>query len=323
VKIGLIGSGGMGCELARRAVKISDVSFAASYDTDMPRAEKIAQELGGKACESLDQLLDMVDAVIIASIPSVHREHCLAAVRAGRHVFCEKPFTIYAKESQEVIDAAKQAGVKLMIGQVLRYIQPFAWILDKVRSGEIGPVLSVFVARLGGKSGVWNASWRGKHALCGGLLEEINAHELDFMRCAGGEVAGVTARLGNFHNPDIDFEDNAFVILRFQSGSLGLLHSSILCQVGGYHGRVEGAEGDIVWDRVTDTLQWRKAWGETKTHKISELGAGDPYLEELEGFVEAARTGAEPPVTGYDGMRAVALAEAARLSSQLGREVLV
>lgn len=323
MKIGLIGCGGMGSELARRAHKIETVRVCACFDADRAKALKLGRELDARVCSNIKQLLELVDAVIIGSPPYLHKQHCILSARAGKHIFCEKPFTVSTKDAEDVIAEAQRAGVKLMVGQVLRYIQPFAWIIESARSGEFGEVLSIFVARLGGKGGVWEVPRRKKLELRGGLLEEINAHVLDFMRCVGGEVKSVSAHLGNFASPDLDFEDNAFVLLRFKKGAIGCLHSSLLCRIGSYNGRVEFTDGDIVFDRSNDTIVYRRGWEELRTHTLSELQKDDPYLQELSDFVQSVRTGGEPPVTGYDGLKAIQLAESARVSSERGTEVPV
>src|SRR5205814_2876609 len=90
--------------------------------------------------------------------------------------------------------AADGAGVLLMVGQVLRFYPCWHKILEMVRAGEIGEPLGVTVTRIGGGfTGVWSQSWRNSLAMSGGLLLEVNAHEIDFMCQVGGDVVRVYA----------------------------------------------------------------------------------------------------------------------------------
>ena len=106
-----------------------------------------------------------------------------------------------AADAAEMVRAARQADVKLMVGQVLRYLPPFVWIIEQIRAGNWGEPFAAQVVRIGGgwKGTVWAQPWRFSADQVGGPLFEVSVHEIDFLRQAmGGEVERVYAITGRF-----------------------------------------------------------------------------------------------------------------------------
>ena len=195
VRIGVIGAGGMGTSHAQGIRTLQRARVAAVSDSDEARGTKLAGEMGVPWFGDYQKMLreGAIDAVSIASPPFMHREMALAAAVAGKHVFCEKPMAVNVADCEAMIQAAEQAGVTLMVGQVLRFLQPFLKVRELVDSGAIGRPIAAEVTRVSGGDGAWSAPWRAHLEQSGGLLLEINAHEIDLLRCLGGDVASVYA----------------------------------------------------------------------------------------------------------------------------------
>ena len=166
LRLGLIGAGGMGMSLARAAKAREDTCFVGVADPMAEAAQKAVDELGGTAFTNYQDLLACadLDAVIVAPPNTAHREVAIAAVEAGKQVFCEKPMAMNVAECDAMIAAAQRAGVKLMVGQVLRLIPGFAKARELALSGELGRPVAVAIER----SGLWGFhgnGWRSSYAL--------------------------------------------------------------------------------------------------------------------------------------------------------------
>lgn len=330
IKVGLVGCGVMGRSLASELVKVDGALLVGVCDVSEESAERLGSEFGVQAYTEPNAFVKLseLDAVIIATPPFTHRDLTVAAADAGKHVFCEKPMAPTTADCLEMIRACERNGVRLMIGQVCRYHPLHRAVKDEVDSGRLGRLISLFVYRVGGAfSGIWDVPWRKSRAQSGGALMEINTHELDFMRWVGGEVECVFACGGNYVRKDWDYPDCAFVSLKYRSGAVGVLHSSQVSTIGGYGCRVECEGGSILlpsfWGEGAEMVI-READSSERRLGIDELSKrsyGSPVWQELNEFVRAILEGREPEITGYDGMAAVELAEAAYMSIERGEPI--
>lgn len=324
VRAGLIGCGAMGKSLATQLRAIEQAELVAVCDVADEAAKALATELGVWATNNLDELLmrDDVNAVLIATPPFLHAEQTVAAAQAGKHVFCEKPMALTLDECDHMIAACQASGVNLMVGHVLRYYPIHAKVKEVVDSGKLGRLLCVTVHRLGGGySDVWAKDWRTKRALSGGMLMEVNIHELDFLRWVGGEVESVFAAGDNYLHSDCDFPDCVLVTLQFRSGALGLLHASQVSAAGNYGGRADCERGSLLFpDLWRGELVVQSADGR-QVFKADELSTENPVRKELREFVASILEHRPPAITGADGRAAVALALAAYRSLEMGAPV--
>jgi predicted dehydrogenase len=263
--------------------------------------------------------------VIVATPNFTHRDIVLAALAAGKHVFCEKPMALSVADCDAMIAAATRHGRKLMVGQVLRLITVFAEVRRLVAEGVIGTPRAMRVLRCGarrdGDDG-WRVAWRMKRALTGGLLFEVNVHEFDFMRAIMGEAAAVSAMMENYTRPSCDYEDHAIVTVRFRNGGLGVLESSAATAIAATEGLITGDQGSIHYDWGKNAVRHRRAGGDVVEAPV-ERDAGRSVQSELASFARWVLHDAPPVVTAEDGRRAVQLAEAAYRAARERRTVEV
>jgi predicted dehydrogenase len=184
-----------------------------------------------QACTSLAAALELpgVDAVTIATPPHTHAELALAAIAAGRHVLCEKPFVRDTAEAVEVLAAAESAGVVHLLGTEFRWDPGQATLARAVASGVVGePRLATVIlhvpalADLAAEVPVW---W-GDASSGGGWLGAHGSQVIDQVRVTLGEFAGVSASLVNVRNSAMTAEDSFVVHFRLRSGVIGVLQSS-------------------------------------------------------------------------------------------------
>lgn len=328
VRLGLIGCGGMGSDLARNAQQLETASVVAVSDVDETRARRLGEELGARVFLDYAELLAQpdVDAVLIASPPFLHRPMVEAAAQARKHIFCEKPMAPSVADCDAMIHHIEKEGVKFQIGHVCRFHATHGKVRELVASGKYGSPIAMLVHRIGGKWGTNHPHWRWKRTLCGGVLMEVNAHEIDFMRFVCGDVVAVSAVGGQYLDDQLDYPDVALVLMRFANGAVGMLHSSMASAAGGYGGRVDLTGGSILFPRIwggkDDAIEIHPFNSERERLPLSELRVETPVRAEVRAFVNAILNDTEPPITAYDGRAAVAVAEAAYSSIEHGGEIV-
>lgn len=320
LRLGLIGAGGMGMALANAAKAREDTCFVGVADPSEEAARKAAAELGGTPYAAYADLLarDDLDAVIVAPPNTVHCEAVVAAAAAGKHIFAEKPMAMNVAECDTMITAADRAGVKLMVGQVLRLIPGFAKARELVLSGELGRPLAVAIER----SGFWgrHTGWRSSYALTGGFLFEVNVHELDYMRAILGEAKSVYAAIPPAVVPGSDIPGINFVTVQFHNGGVGLLNSNMMIPQGQYQVCITCERGSVRCD--WGSVSYQEHGGELRSvpsEEIQGMVGGVPW--EINSFVEWVLYGTPPVVTAADGRAAVEIAQAAVRSGETGQVV--
>ncbi len=224
LKCGIIGFGYMG-EIRKRVIDARDDIVLAGVAE--PDDRKRARVMGCEGFADTEALLAAdLDIVFIATPNNVAPEYAIRSLRAGRHVFCEKPPGCTLRDIHDICAAEAASGMKLMFGFNHRYHPSIMRAKAIIDSGRLGRVVNV--RGLYGKSGGVNypQSWRNDPMVAGGgILLDQGIHMLDLFRFLCGEFEAVKCFLSN------DFwgcpvEDNAFVILRGTNGVHAMLHSS-------------------------------------------------------------------------------------------------
>lgn len=316
-KVGLIGCGGMGTCLAKACNALDNADLAAVYDANDAAAGKLAEDLGARKYTSYDELMDNVDGVIIATPNDSHAPLTIEAAEKGKHVFCEKPMSLSVDDCDAMICAADQAGVKLMVGQVLRLIGPFWKSAQVIESGEIGRPFAMAVTRLAGIQ-LFADGWRATRKQCGGVLYEVHVHELDFMRRIMGEATSVFASTGHFTSAKAEYEDVAFVQMRYKSGGIGTLHCGISSSIDRYEMMIQCEEGTLTNGGFSGPIQYSRFGQEISSIELSDIQKENPHQEEIRAWVDAATKDTPMPFDGRDGRAAVELCEAAYRSAFIG-----
>ena len=319
VGLGLIGCGGMGRSLAENANQLENAEVVACYDVQPDASRAAASLLGSKTCQSLEELLGSpeIDGVIVATPGYLHARQVVQAAEAGKHVFCEKPMALTVHDCDEMISACRRNDVKLMVGQVLRLLPVFKECARIVRE-ELGKPVAMRTTRIGG----WGHSgWRNKLSLSGGMLLEVNVHELDYMRHLLGEAREVAAYGGRYVQ-GVDFEDTVHATFWFREGRVGTLEAAASSTIGIYNGTVICEDGSLAYDNGAGTIRYRLSGGEERVLNASQ-SVKVPYgvQEELADFVGSIIEDRDPIITGLDGREAVRMALAIRESIETGRVV--
>jgi myo-inositol 2-dehydrogenase/D-chiro-inositol 1-dehydrogenase len=265
-----------------------------------------------------------VDAVVICTPTNQHYQMILDAASAGKHIFCEKPIDLSLEKIDRINEHVEKCGVRMMVAFNRRFDPSFAKVREMVRSGKIG---APHVVRITSRDPA--PPPESYIRASGGLFLDMTIHDFDMARyLAGSEVREVYARAGVL--VDSVFEragdwDTAVVTLAFENGAIGAIDNSRKA-VYGYDQRVEvfGSEGMVA--AGNNTPDSHVHLDGTGVHSSLPLNFfmdryTESYLREMRAFVDAVRGGVAVPVTGHDGLMAVAVALAAAKSVRENRPV--
>ena len=325
LRIGVIGAGRIG-KLHANNLKnaVPGAAVTAISDVNLLSAKALAATLGvGKVYQEYQQLLDDpdVDAVFICASTDMHSPISIAAARAGKHIFCEKPIDHDLGKIEEVLKAVKEAGVKYQVGFNRRFDRNFKKVRETVREGKIGDVHIVRVT-----SRDPEAPPPSYVKTSGGIFVDMTIHDFDMVRyLTGSEVEEVSVFGAVLVDPAIGEAgdvDTCVINLRFKNGALGVIENSRQA-VYGYDQRVEvfGSKGAISAQNETannTVLLTKEAVTMEKPLWFFLERYNDAFIQEAKEFVEACLQGKETPVGAYDGLQPVKIAIAARKSWQLG-----
>jgi len=327
LRMAVIGVGRLGLvhseNLARR---VKGVHLVAVSTSDPERAAKVQQNCGTVTVyPTPEALLDSeeLDAVVIASTTSVHRDNVELCAAAGVHMLCEKPLALTMADCDRAIAAADKAEVKLMIGHVRQFDAGYIEAKRLVEAGAIGqPVV------YRGISGDVNppAPDFADLAVSGGLILDSMYHDIYLARwLMADEVCRVYGEGGALVDEgvrSVGDVDNAVVSIRFARGAMGTLTATRVTRYGhDLRGEVIGDEGAVQIGHLRHTpvrLLDRQGVHHDMAHTTAER-MGGALMTELQAFVNCVLDDTDPPVTVMDGRTTLAVALAARRSIQSGK----
>jgi myo-inositol 2-dehydrogenase/D-chiro-inositol 1-dehydrogenase len=329
VGVALIGSGRMGSfhaeTLARR---VPGARLVAVADAAPGAAERLVDTLGGgRAYTDAAQLWHdpSVEAVVIATPARTHADLVVAAARAGRSVFCEKPMAVALADADRAIDAALAAGVVLQVGFNRRFAADWVAARQVIDSGRLGtPRLLRSVTRDPG-------GFDPARVPPDTIFLETLIHDFDTLRFLnpGAQAVEVFAAADALVEPgwkDRGLLDTAVVVVRFDNGALGTAEACFEAAYGyDVRGEVLGSGGMAqMGDGRRTGMTFSDAAGRSvETVRGDQDLFADAYTAELTAFVDAVRTGTPAQVTGEDARSALTIALAAAESVRTGGPVRI
>jgi len=321
VGVGIVGCGHMGTTHGHILAEDQRVEIVGVTDVRREAAEGLAAQLGCGVFSDLAALLDQPpDAVYVTTPNALHREPVLQSLRAGCHVFCEKPMATSLAEAGEIREAVERSGLLYQIGFNRRFAPAYRFVKARIEAGF--EPLSANVKMNRGE--LLSPSWVGDVSLAGGFLYESTIHLLDMVRWLMGEVVEVVCRAeANVYEELDDFS----MLLTFASGHHAVFSSSAHANWAPPFERVElyGAHAQLVTEEM-EQAQFSPGLGQPiEQRNYTQLDRADKwgYWEEDRLFVGAVRGENPVPVTAEDGYAAVELVEAIYRSARAGQPVQV
>jgi predicted dehydrogenase len=315
IRVGVVGLGYWGPNLARNFAAIPGCELAWLCDADEAALRKLASAFpAARTTTSLQDLLDdaELDAVVIATPVPTHAELAVEVARAGKHCFVEKPLATSAADAERAVAAAEQAGRILMVGHLLEYHPAVTRLKALVQEGELGSLYYIYGNRLN----------LGKLRADENALWSLGAHDVSVaLHLIGEEPVECVAQGASYVRDGV--QDVVFCYLRFPSGVVAHLHLSWLDPHKERRITVVGAkrmatfddmliEGKLtVYDKGFD--EDTRSWGEYIARSGDIFSPRIPNVEplrlECEHFVECVRSGATPRSDGASGLRVVRVLE--------------
>lgn len=326
IRWGLVGTTVIGREWMVDAIRQAGGDIACVMSRDAERGRRYAAEFGiPRSTTDLAALLSDVDAVYIATTNERHRDECLAAAGAGRHVLCEKPLATSLADARSMVDACREAGVVLATNHHLRNSAAHRAMRDIVAGGRIGRPLA---ARLlhGGSLPEHLRGWRLNDETAGaGAILDLTVHDTDLLRfILGDEPESVVTAAQNGGLARTGIEDAAMSVVRFRSGLLASIFDSFTTPYVRTSVEIHGTEGSVV---ATDCMSQRPGGMVTLVTAAGEerpvLAFENYYAVGVRAFQSAIEGTGRPSATGEDGLRSLAVALAAREAAKTGRAITI
>jgi UDP-N-acetyl-2-amino-2-deoxyglucuronate dehydrogenase len=340
IGVAIIGPGKVAHIHAQALAALPETEFTGAWGADCEGTKAFIAKFGGRAYCDADELLadPAVQAVIICTPHPLHAAQAIAAAQAGKHVLVEKPMALTVADCDRMIEAADAAGVKLGVVSQRRFYEPVQRVKQAIAAGKIGaPILGTVVV-LGWRGpeyyamDAWRGTWEGEG---GGILVNQVVHQLDLFQWFMGDVAELFGYWDNLNHPYIKVDDTAVAVLRFKNGALGNIVVSnsqnpglyARIHVHGHNGATVGVQtdgGSVFFVGQTGQVEppMNDVWtvpGEEA--KLAEWQAEDrargadydpmTWYHRLQddAFFQAVLRDQDPPVTGTEGRKLVAIIE--------------
>jgi predicted dehydrogenase len=334
IKAAIVGLGWWGKTLVESAENSDAIRFtAAATRTVSPEAEAFAKQKSLRLAPDYAALLadKELDAVVLATPHSMHAAQVIAAAAAGKHVYCEKPFTLTKREAEDAVAAVQKAGVTLAIGYNRRFHPEMTKLRDMIRTGELGSILHVEATMTFPNALFINpAHWRAdkSETPLGGLMP-MGVHAIDGMIDLCGPIEHAFAQSFRRAAP-IDADDTTSILVRMKEGMSGYLGTMTTTgpgfsfQVFGSKGwlrlegltHVAGASSEERRTRLFGACKFQPVKGEAKVWQAATM---DISRVALEAFAQAAAGGAAYPIPLDQVIHGVAATEAIIRSAATGK----
>ena len=337
IKVGIIGCG-----------KIAQVrhipEYAANpnaevygfYDINLARAEELAKKYGGKAYASYEELLadPQIEAVSVCAANHVHAEISIAALKAGKHVLCEKPMAVTLEECEAMVAAAEESGKYLMIGQNQRLAKAHAKAKELIAQGAIGKVLTFRTIFGHGGPETWsidpgsNVWFFDKSKAAMGAMADLGIHKTDMIQYVlGSKIVKTQAVLTTLDKKDatgslIGVDDNAICIYQMEDGVIGTMTASWTYYSAEDNTTViYGTKGELrLYDDPKYSVQQINADGTRIDYQIDQIQTNDNQTASgiIDLFVDCLVEKKEPEISGANVLHAMKAVFASIESSAKG-----
>ena len=329
VNVGIIGAGRIGkVHVESICTKVADGKVAALADPFMnEETEAWAKEMGiAKVTKDYKEVLadENIDAVLICSSTDTHSVISVEAIKAGKHVFCEKPVDHDIEKIQQVIDALKDSNVKYQVGFNRRFDHNFMAVQEAVASGKIGtPQIIKITSRDPEPPALEYVK------VSGGMFLDMTIHDFDMVRflagCNAEEIYVEAAVLVDPAIGEAGDVDTAVITIKMENGAIAVIDNSRKA-VYGYDQRAEvfGSDGmvSVSNDAASSAVISSVAGvtGEKPLHFFLERYM-DAYAREVGCFIDAIENDKETPLGIMDGLEPVRMGIAAGISLKEHRPV--
>ncbi|MEK5069900.1 Gfo/Idh/MocA family protein [Sporosarcina sp. FSL K6-1508] len=301
--------------------RLPNVELVGIFDENVERGQEAARKYDTVHYSDQAEFLSLeIEAVIICSENNRHKEMVVNAAKAKKHILCEKPIATNLTDAKEIIQVCKDHAVILQIAYPVRFSSPIQQVKEMIDNGELGDIVAFRTTNRGQNPGGW---FIDKEQSGGGAVLDHTVHMVDIMRWyLNEEVTEVKAIIDSYFH-DIAIDDAGLLTLEFENGVI--------------------ASHDASWSRFTEYPTWGdvtiEVIGTKQTVKVDAFNehvkmfsSGKKSLEHIfygndmdfgliRDFINCVKEGREPSITGYDGLKSLAVSLAAYESSKFKKAI--
>ena len=315
--------------------------LAGFYDLNQERARELAKKWGGKAYSSWEEMLadPGIDAVSVCVANNAHAQLSIAALRAGKHVLCEKPMATTLADCEAMVAAARESGKFLMIGQNQRLTKAHQKARELVENGTLGKILTFRTTFGHGGPETWSVdpgknTWffdKSKAAM--GAMADLGIHKTDLIQYLLGQtVVETTAKVTTLDKRGADgqligVDDNAICIYRMSGGAMGTMTASWTFYGAEDNSTVlYGTKGILrIYDDPAYSLKLITAEGEKVLYELEAIQTNDNQTKSgvIDCFMDCLVNNTPPAISGQSVLTAMRAVFASLESSETGKSVTV
>jgi UDP-N-acetylglucosamine 3-dehydrogenase len=325
----VIGLGMMGQRHAQIWQEMHMTRLVSVYDIERDRSDEVSKLYGADPAESLEAAINAegVDIVSVCTNDEAHRETCVAAAEAGKHVLVEKPLATTLEDCDAIIDACRRSNVKLMTGHVCRFDPRYVKCRDAVMDGTVGEIVQVFARR---NNIVASGRRIGPRT---SVAYFLGTHDIDLIQwVTGRRITRVYSESVSRVLFNLPAEDSIMTVFRLEGGAIGALETCWVIPEGspntldarlevvGSAGRVAAIVGSEGFEQQSqeraqrpDIIYW------TEMHDRAHGG----LQRQLEHFAQCVAEDREPVISPQHARSAVEVAAAIHQSLESGGPVEV
>lgn len=309
------------------------------YDLNTQRAAELAAQYGGKAYESAEAMLadPAIDAVSVCVANHAHAPITIAALKAGKHVLCEKPMATTLEECEEMVKTAHEAGKFLMIGHNQRLAKAHAVAKELIDQGMIGRIITFRTTFGHGGPETWsvdpgkNTWFFDKNKAAMGAMADLGIHKTDLIQFLTGQhVVRTTARVVTLDKKDasgqlIGVDDNAICIYEMSGGTMGTMTASWT-----YYGAEDnstilyGEKGIMrIYDDPAHSIVVKLADGTEKVYDVEQIQTNDNQTKSgvIDLWMNCLETNTPPEISGEEALYAMRAVFASLESAKAGTAI--
>ena len=313
--------------------------LAGFYDLNTQRAAELAAQYGGKAYESAEAMLadPAIDAVSVCVANHAHAPITIAALKAGKHVLCEKPMATTLEECEEMVKTAHEAGKFLMIGHNQRLAKAHAVAKELIDQGMIGRIITFRTTFGHGGPETWsvdpgkNTWFFDKNKAAMGAMADLGIHKTDLIQFLTGQhVVRTTARVVTLDKKDasgqlIGVDDNAICIYEMSGGTMGTMTASWT-----YYGAEDnstilyGEKGIMrIYDDPAHSIVVKLDDGTEKVYDVEQIQTNDNQTKSgvIDLWMKCLETNTPPEISGEEALYAMRAVFASLESAKAGTAV--
>jgi predicted dehydrogenase len=292
INVGVVGIGHIGINHARIYSELPHCNLVAIFDADRRTAQKAAAKYGGTACDSLEEFSNLVEAATVATPTEVHHKIGSFLLRQGKHLLIEKPLASTTKDAQDLASIANEHKAILQVGHVERFNPALEALEEQLKNPRFLEVTRI--------------SPYPNRSIDIGVVLDLMIHDLEIILHL---VRSPVIAIDPVGIPVLSRgEDIANVRLHFKNGCVANLTASRISSDRVRKIRIFQEDAYLSLDYQKQNGYMLHLNGKKILRKRVKVIKGEPLQRELASFIECARTGVQPRVTGHEAAAALELA---------------